>query len=238
MRTEKVDSTQNERSRKPSLTLIEVLVAVIVVGVLAVVFVPKIIRRQREDAVARAFVEIRTASPARAKELIAAFPELVNITELEGRIPLHYAASDGDNTGMARYHRKLWMGGSTLLDYAASDGHKDIAELLLEHGADVNAEDRFGFRPLHWAAHYGHKDVAELLLANGADMNPQEWQGLTPLHWAALEGHKDVAELLLAKGADVNAKDNEGRTPLAVAEEYGHTELVELLKKHGAEESE
>ena len=48
MNTAKVDSTQDRRERKPALILIEVLVAVIIVGVLAAVFVPKIIRRQRE----------------------------------------------------------------------------------------------------------------------------------------------------------------------------------------------
>jgi ankyrin repeat protein len=54
---------------------------------------------------------------------------------------------------------------------AASGGQKDAAELLLAHGAEVNAQtcgmDASGITPLHMALGTGHKDVIELLRQHG-----------------------------------------------------------------------
>jgi cytohesin len=57
------------------------------------------------------------------------------------------------------------------LHWAAYEGHKEIAELLISEGADVNAKADGGGTPLHQAAYEGHKEVAELLIAKGADAN-------------------------------------------------------------------
>jgi ankyrin repeat protein len=54
----------------------------------------------------------------------------------------------------------------TPLHYSVQEGYKDIAELLLAHGAEVNAKNYKESTPLHNAASYGHKDMVELLLAN------------------------------------------------------------------------
>ena len=242
--TAKPGSMQNGRSREPSPTCIKVLVVLVALGVMPAVFVPKIVGRQREAAVARALAEIWTASPARAKELITAFQELVNTRHQGGRSALHHAAGKGRKdvaelllANGADVNAKD-QNGSTPLAWAAFEGHKDVAELLLAKGADVNVMIEEGITPLEYAAAQGRKDLAEVLLAYGARVNVKSRMGSTPLHWAAGRGYRDVAELLLANGADVNSKDWRGRTPLAVAEERGHTELVELLKKHVAEESE
>jgi len=78
----------------------------------------------------------------------------------------------------------------TPLTWAATNGRKDVAELLLSKGADVNARGRLDCTPLHLAAINGHKDVAELLLSKGADVN---WEDLRD---ASILGHADVVELL------------------------------------------
>ena len=155
---------------------------------------------------------------------------------------IHDAARDGDfgkvqtlvkgNPGLVFNKDE---GGFTPLHWAASSGHKDVAELLLAHGADVNAKNNNGSTPLHFAAALGHKDVAELLLAHGADVNAKNKGGSTPLHFAAALGHKDVAELLLAHGADVNAKNNNGWTPLYYAVSGGHKDVAQLLRQHGGD---
>ena len=75
--------------------------------------------------------------------------------------------------------------GLTVLGHAAWGGHKEIVELLIAEGADVNAKRNTGVTPLHHAAWNGHKEVAELLIANGADVNAKieggSHKGNTPL---------------------------------------------------------
>jgi ankyrin repeat protein len=91
--------------------------------------------------------------------------------------------------------------GRTLLHWAAIKGAKDMAEVLLDCEAEVNAQDNDDDTPLHWAALMGRRDVAELLLAKQADVNAWNTHGRTPLQWAVFMGHKNVAELLVASGA-------------------------------------
>ena len=118
--------------------------------------------------------------------------------------------------------------GMTPLCVAAMSGDKEIAELLIAKGADVDTKHELYGTPLHNAA---NKEIAELLIANSADVNAKDGTGRTPLHWAAFGGHKEVAELLIAEGADVNAKADGGGTPLHGADE----EVVELLIAAGAD---
>jgi hypothetical protein len=124
-----------------------------------------------------------------------------------------------------------WMDG-TPLHYAAMEGHKEIVELLLANGADVNTKDD-GVTPLHFAASGDHKEIAELLIANGADVNAKGGDEATPLHWAAYNGRKEIVELLIAEGADVNAKDEVGETPLDRTAILDKKETADLLRKHG-----
>jgi len=124
--------------------------------------------------------------------------------------------------------------GSTALGHAAKYGHNEIAELLIENGADVDAKDEDGSTPLHLAALMGYKEIAELLIAKGADVNAKKDDGSwTSLHSAAMTGSNEIVGLLIAAGADVNAKDAYGRTPLDWAIVDNHTEIADLLRKHG-----
>ena len=92
-----------------------------------------------------------------------------------------------------------WKEG-TPLHYAAWEGHKEIAELLIAKGADVNAKDKNSATPLHLAAEYDHKEIAELLIANGADVNAKRSDGSTPLDWAIGRKHSETADLLRKHG--------------------------------------
>jgi len=133
--------------------------------------------------------------------------------------------------------------GLTGLHLAARQGRKDVVELLLANGANINARLTGwpGWMPLHEAAAANHKEVAELLIAKGADANADCARagggrfGGTPLHEAVFEGHRDMAELLISKGADINAKQSGGLTPLDVAAFVGHKDVVELLIARGAD---
>ena len=113
---------------------------------------------------------------------------------------------------------------------------KEMVELLLAHGADINAGK---WTALYSALDAERFDIVELLLAKGADVNIKDDKGRTPLHiaaWYAAHDNPMIVELLLSKEAEVNEKDNSGKTALMYAVEGGYIEIIELLKKHGAKE--
>lgn len=130
----------------------------------------------------------------------------------------------------------------TPLHLAARFGREDLAAVLIDGGADVDAPDEPGDRPLHLAADYGEAAVARVLLARGASVEAPGANGRTPLHAAAagLAGTSDeggrlqVTRLLLARGADVNARERGNRfTPLWYAARNGSGEVADLLRASG-----
>jgi ankyrin repeat protein len=116
--------------------------------------------------------------------------EIVKLLLREGTNPDTRSSEDG--TG----HQ-----GETPLLTAAFWGRFEIAELLIDRGANVNAKAKEGVVPLHEAARMGHVKLARLLLAHGADVNAKDDKGTTPLDWAGLhEGRPEVTKLLLEHG--------------------------------------
>ena len=94
----------------------------------------------------------------------------------------------------------------------------ELAEWLIERGADVNAEQTYG-TPIFKHARVGHYDICELLIKHGADVNALDYMEQTPLFAAADGGHADIVKLFLENGAvpDHHQKhfgENIGRTPL------------------------
>jgi len=106
---------------------------------------------------------------------------------------------------------------STPLHLAAGYNNLEVADYLLEQGADVNAQDKGGLIPLHNASSYGHLDIAALLIKYHTIVNATDKWGFTPLHEATQKGRTQLCALLLAHGADPNLKNQEGQTPLDLA---------------------
>ncbi|KAJ8317508.1 hypothetical protein KUTeg_005412 [Tegillarca granosa] len=106
---------------------------------------------------------------------------------------------------------------STPLHLAAGYNNVEVAEFLLENGADVNAQDKGGLIPLHNASSYGHVDIAALLIKFNTCVNAVDRWGFTPLHEAAQKGRTQLCALLLAHGADPTMKNQEGQTCLDLA---------------------
>ena len=149
---------------------------------------------------------------------------------------------------------------NTLLHVAAANGHGAVANLLLQAGAAVTAQNNDNNTPADLARQHGHESLAqrleripalleaaaagdvaqvETLLAAGVYVNahgPGRGLGPTPLHHAAEKGYAHMAHLLVEAGANVNARVPEDfyNTPLHLAAHGGHAAVVKLLIEAGA----
>ena len=134
--------------------------------------------------------------------------------EKAGATPLHYAAvyniqdiamflivehsQDVNARGFKRQE--------TPLHVSSRLGHVEITRVLLKHGANTEARDKYDYSPLDRAARRGHEKLAQVLLEHGADANAQSKQRFMPLYLASQRGHLAVARVLLSHGADVTAQ--------------------------------
>jgi ankyrin repeat protein len=120
--------------------------------------------------------------------------------------------------------------GATPLMYAAAFGNARQVKLLLESGAEVNAENAFHATALIWAG--GDAVKSRMLIEHGADVNVRTQQGRTALMAAAKRnGNVDLVRLLLQKGADLKAP---GDTTLIAGAQSGDIEIMRLLIESGA----
>lgn len=108
----------------------------------------------------------------------------------------------------------------------------EVARLLIEAGADVNAaaDNAQRVAPVHAAAAVCDHATMPLLIERGADLGAKQQMDYTALHGAASRGDMTMVRLLLVAGADASAAGADGATPFDVAMKYGHPECAEFLK--------
>jgi ankyrin repeat protein len=138
--------------------------------------------------------------------------------------------------------KRSGLPGGTALKQAFAHS-PEMAQALIDAGADLNGQDRYGHTLLTDAALHGNIERIELLINAGADVNAAGRGGYTALMAAAAEHHLfaaeprlDIVELLLQAGADVNAINDNCRTALdqALERPRGAEETASLLRQHGA----
>jgi ankyrin repeat protein len=91
--------------------------------------------------------------------------------------------------------------GWTPLIYAAANGQTEVAQYLLDVGANVNAVAPNGTTALMMAVRGGHSATVDLLLARGAEVNHRNQDGATALAWATRGEFKAIEQALRARGA-------------------------------------
>jgi ankyrin repeat protein len=135
----------------------------------------------------------------------------------------------------------------TALHWAASKGRLEIAQLLLDHGANPNLVSELGWMPLHLVTdeQYISQErvvgIARLLLEHGADVNGRQKNSWTSLHWAAYKGRVEFARVLLDHGANANLETDSGETALHIVSRGNYTSqeqgvsTARLLLERGAD---
>ncbi len=126
--------------------------------------------------------------------------------------------------------------GFTALHFAAFFGKAEVARILIEAGAGVNAvaDNEMRVQPLHSAAASRNLAVCRLLLAAGADVNARQAGAFTPLHEAAQNGDPEMVELFLSARADPTATSEAGQTPALTADTAGHVDVARRLREVAA----
>src|SRR5215469_2055952 len=176
-------------------------------------------------------------------------PQIVRLLIEAGADPNTLTTSRGSQPG---------PGSETPLHYAASSDDADVAEALIDAGADIEAPDGSIGTPLDNAVGYGCWHVARLLVAHGARVD-KAWhaaalgmlgrleallgsdppaEDVSQAFWhACAGGQRRAAEYLLSRGADLGWEPDYARgTPLDTASGLGTRQenVISWLRELGA----
>jgi len=139
----------------------------------------------------------------------------VNVTDTQGRTPLHLAVSALEECHTFDECRFCF----------------DMIRFLIERGASVNVADENGTSPLHLAAELGNEDVVSLLFENGACVDAQDNEGETPLFGAIRAQRTDVVKQLVQDcKADTTCQNSDGENPVTYSQAIGDDFMARLLE--------
>ncbi|KAH6717995.1 ankyrin repeat-containing domain protein, partial [Leptodontidium sp. MPI-SDFR-AT-0119] len=127
--------------------------------------------------------------------------------------------------------------GKTALQIAVATGSYECVKILLQHEADVNICDKFGYTPLHSAARPESLECAviiEMLCSLGANLDARDLAGWTPLHFAAYQNRSAAISSLVDCGANINFLNLDGESAVGLAIERGHMDAIWTLYEKGA----
>ncbi|XP_049790340.1 serine/threonine-protein phosphatase 6 regulatory ankyrin repeat subunit A [Schistocerca nitens] len=169
----------------------------------------------------------------------------INSKSRVGRTALHLAAMNG-YAHLCRFlvqdHNAtidvLTLKKQTPLHLAAGTGQLEVCRLLLELGADIDATDDMGQKPIHAAAQNNFSEVAQLFLQRHPSLVMAcTKDGNTCAHIAAMQGSIRVIEELMKfdRSGVISARNRiTEATPLQLAAEGGHADVVRALVRAGA----
>uniref|UniRef100_A0A663LQ91 Inversin n=1 Tax=Athene cunicularia TaxID=194338 RepID=A0A663LQ91_ATHCN len=150
----------------------------------------------------------------------------IGIPDIEGKIPLHWAANNKDPSAIHTVKCILSKMYTTvsLLNVAVVD------VLTSYEGCNVTSYDNLFRTPLHWAALLGHAQIVHLLLErNKFGTIPSDSQGATPLHYAAQSNFAETVEVFLKHPSVKDDSDLEGRTSFMWAAGKGSDDVIRTM---------
>lgn len=173
-------------------------------------------------------------------------PDSLDASDNFGLTPLQWAVlrNNVHGTGVLL----SWHPNLELCDYdkrsalhrAAEFDLAEIAQMLVNAGANVDVMDAWGDTPLHLAITLSSHRMARLLLASGARILPNRY-GRTPLHGSVFGRFpedaavlEETVSILLDAGADFDGVDAEGMTPIVVAIQRSQVAMFHVLRRRGA----
>lgn len=124
---------------------------------------------------------------------------------------------------------------TTALEHAVRNANREMVQLLLSFGANVNAKNDSGETVLMMLDDDATCDLVWDLINAGADVQVKDDAGNTALMQAATSENTETVKVLLEAGAEVNSKNNEGRTALMLAASEGQVNSVRALVLAGAD---
>ena len=98
---------------------------------------------------------------------------------------------------------------------ACDKRNESMAKKLIEHGADVNAKNKYGGLPLTIACQENLENTIIYLVKFGADVNKNEKN--SPLSNSCNKGNEKMVKFLLEHGANTNVLNHDNETPLMIA---------------------
>ncbi|GKU86419.1 hypothetical protein SLEP1_g948 [Rubroshorea leprosula] len=165
----------------------------------------------------------------------------INVKDCEaGETPLLHATKEGHFPTAAFLlengadpNSRSWKR-RTSLHYAAEHGSKELIQLLISKGAEINAVADCG-TPLQYAAGKGKEEFVKLLLDHHADPNVISHDLFSPLLASIRAQSLECMKLLLKAGANPNFHGSKGMTPLGYAASEGLKEFIKCLLNAGAD---
>jgi ankyrin repeat protein len=147
------------------------------------------------------FIAVQDGSVKAAEALIAWPKTKVEWRSPKDESPLMIAALKGQTELVRRLIARdadVNKPGWAPLHYAATGGHLDIMQILLDEYAFIDAQSPNKTTPLMMAAKYGSTAAVKLLLEAGADPTMRNELGLSAVDFALQSQRKDAAELIAA----------------------------------------
>jgi len=110
----------------------------------------------------------------------------------------------------------------------------EMAELLLEAGADIEIRDEYDNTPLIEACYSDNAPLVKLLVSRGADVHARKYRQETPLTVAAQSASVETVRCLLEHGADIYDCNEDGESVFMLADKNNSPEMVNFLRSYSA----